>query len=303
MDYLLCGWRVRSEVPLPEVCPWAGDDRQPDITVRLGCAPALDRPVDVSPYLQIGRDGDCRLSIETVGSFLVRHGREVVIEPAAASTAPEIRLLLLGTVLGLLSHQRGLCPLHASCVRVGDAALAFAGPSGAGKSTFATMLAQRGYALMADDVCVVDPHAAGGPVVLPAFPRVKLWQDSLDALSIGTAGLDRNRPSQRKYHYTLTQPGGFAAEPVPLRAVYLLDDTRSPQAEEIEYASGFEAISLLSGQIFRRTAAATLGRERELFQAVSTLAATVKVGRLFRHKRMDRLDLGAGLIETEWVRP
>ena len=32
-DYVLCGWRVRSALPLPEVAPWRGDDRPPDVTI------------------------------------------------------------------------------------------------------------------------------------------------------------------------------------------------------------------------------------------------------------------------------
>src|SRR5262245_16919533 len=44
-DYALCGWRVRSAVELPEVMPWMGDDRAPDLVIRLGAAPPLRDPI------------------------------------------------------------------------------------------------------------------------------------------------------------------------------------------------------------------------------------------------------------------
>jgi hypothetical protein len=38
VDRVLCGWRLRSDLPLPDFFPWVGDDRQPDVTVHLGQA-------------------------------------------------------------------------------------------------------------------------------------------------------------------------------------------------------------------------------------------------------------------------
>jgi hypothetical protein len=38
-DYFLCGLRVRAAVPLPDLLPWTGDDRMPDVTICFwGCA-------------------------------------------------------------------------------------------------------------------------------------------------------------------------------------------------------------------------------------------------------------------------
>src|SRR5712692_8123118 len=120
-DYVLCGWRVRSAVPLPDAMRWTGDDRPPDVTIRVGSAPALLDPVlhGTGP-VQVGRDGLCRLGIDHVACFLVRNGREVVVEPRGDIGTPEFRSWLLGAVLGMLCHQRRLFPLHAACIRIGE---------------------------------------------------------------------------------------------------------------------------------------------------------------------------------------
>src|SRR6266567_1832402 len=106
-DYVLCGWRVRSAVPLPEALPWTGNDRSPDVTIRFGSAPALFDPVWTGGPVQMGRDGACSLEFEGIGRFLVVDGREVIFEPRVHLDTPEVRAWLLGPVLGALSHQRG----------------------------------------------------------------------------------------------------------------------------------------------------------------------------------------------------
>src|SRR2546421_132869 len=79
-------------------------------------------------------DGACRY-LGGVGAFLVRGGREIVVDPAPGVEARVLRLSILGPAFGLLLHQRGRFVLHASAVASGGGVLAFAGGSGWGKST------------------------------------------------------------------------------------------------------------------------------------------------------------------------
>lgn len=282
LDYLLCGWRVRADMVLPELPPWRGDDRTPEVIIRLGDTPdRLDGSVALSPFLTIAGDGRCLFSIEAVGDFLVEGGTNVVLRPRGDPGSTETRLFLLGTVLGLLCHQRGLFPLHASCVRRDGRAYAFAGPSGAGKSTLAATLARSGDALLSDDVCVIDPGAAGGPAVLPAFPRVKLWRDSLDRFGVPADSLERNRPDQEKYHWRLPVLDDQGA--VPLAAVYLLDRAGPETPAGLSDIESLPArAAALTSHVFRRQAGEALGRRESLFADAVRVAAAVPVRRLIR---------------------
>ena len=80
---------------------------------------------------------------------------EIVAEPRQGVPDSNVRLFLLGSAMGALLHQRGLLPLHTNAVEVGGRAFAFMGKSGAGKSTLAAWFHDRGFRIVADDVCVV----------------------------------------------------------------------------------------------------------------------------------------------------
>ncbi|MCP4397035.1 MAG: hypothetical protein GY801_07015 [bacterium] len=77
--------------------------------------------------------------------------------------------LRIASELGALLHQRELLPLHGSAIKVNDGVCVFVGLSGNGKSTVAAAFRQRGYQVLADDVCVVSIREDGLP---PGDPRV-----------------------------------------------------------------------------------------------------------------------------------
>ena len=291
IDRFLCGWRVRSALRLPDLMPWTGDDRPPDLTIRLGAVPErLDDPVLSRHLLQMSRDGTCRFAIAGVAAYRIDGaGREVVIDPAMDPAAPDIRVFLLGTVLGLLCFKRGLLPLHASCVRLGGRAVAFCGSSGAGKSTLAGALLRRGHALLADDVTVIDPAAPGGPVVWPAVPLLKLGPEVGRRLGFAVEGLERPWRDVEKCH--LPVASAFVSESLPLAAVYHLETVNDARREGIEPLGGMSAITKLHRTTYRLGAALAMGLDRMTFLAAGRIAAALSGHyRLARRLNLDALD-------------
>jgi hypothetical protein len=294
-DHVLCGWRVRSALSLPEVAPWIGDDRAPDITIRLGSAPPLCEPFTRGAgRVQIGRDGVCRLEVKDVASFLVSAGRDVVVEPDVHCDAPELREWFLGVVLGMLCHQRGVFPLHASCVRIAEWAIAFAGRTGSGKSTLAATLAQRGHGLIADDVCAIELAGPGPPHVRPSFPRLRLWDDALRVLDLSPEGVPRASTGKPKFEFC--EPGGFDPLPAPLGAVSLL--VRLDGEEGIARVGGANAAAALSKEIYRPWMALRLGRQSELLTQALRVASHVPVFRCPVRPQLDEIGTAAGRVEA-----
>jgi hypothetical protein len=297
-DYALCGWRARSEVMLPEASPWAGDDRAPDITIRFGPAPDVPHPIrEGGPGIaRIGRNGDCTLEAAGVARFLVTGGRAVVVEPHENADGFMMRAWLLGHVLGILCHQRGLFPLHASCVRIAGYAVALTGPPGAGKSTLAAALVQRGHGLVSDDVCAIDLAASDGPMVLPSFPRLKLWEDAMERLGIAIEGVPRAPSDRPKFHFC--QPGPFDPSPVRLRAIYVLDRTSRGDGE-IRPERGAHAAHALATEIFRPGVGFRLGGKVSVLDAAMRIASAVVVRRVPLRPDEDPIDATAARIETD----
>lgn len=287
-DGILCGWRISSELPLPELAPWQGDDRPADVVVRFGEVPGqLDDAVLATPFIRIGRDGRCLVLLPQVARYLLAGESEIVIAPAPAAAAAEIRLFVLDTLLGMLCLKRGLYPLHAAAVRMDGGAIAFAGVAGAGKSMQAALFAARGCAVLADDICAVDTAAAPTPAVRPSFPRLKLWGDCLEALRIAAPHLEPIRPGIDKYAWL--HHDGFGPQPLPLKAIVVLRDSNAVLPEACgRIASSANVLQSLRASLFRPSWARALGCEAAIFAAETRLASTVPVYRLCRRRDFAR---------------
>lgn len=136
---------------------------------------------------------------------------------------------LLGPVLGFVLRLRGITCLHASAIDIGGHAIAIVGAPGAGKSTAAAVFATSGFGVMADDVV---PLIEAGSTFLaqPAYPRVGLWPESINALFGSPDALPRQTATWGKCYLALGRNGyAFQSRPVPLRAIYVLDE-RDPDA-------------------------------------------------------------------------
>lgn len=259
---MLYGLRVRSDFPLPDLLPWSGDDRPVDLSIRLGEVPSRlsDGPTGHS-LVQVAEDGRCRFALPMVAAYLVSaDGRDIVIAPADKGDDTAIRTFLFGTVLAIVLQRRGLLPLHASCVRVGDKAVAFAGDSGVGKSTLAAILWKRGYQPLTDDITVVDVNAPGGPAALPSFPRLKLWRDSLNHLGHRAEGLEAVRPSLDKYQLPVKE--SFCAAPLPLAGLLHLEmDKKAPPG--LRRLSAMQGLARLNMVLYRPRLMLRLGTQTQ----------------------------------------
>jgi hypothetical protein len=294
-DAFLCGWRVQSEICLPELLPWEDFGAAVDIGIHVGQVPPLNKIVGSSRRLTVDETGLCRLEIPAVATFSVRNGSEIVIDPLVSLNSVVLRNYLFGTVLGLVCHQRGVFPLHGSCLQLGDGAVIFSGNSGAGKSTLAAGLAHRGHTLMADDVCVLT-ETHGGWVVWPAFPRVKLGTESLRAIFGGES--DQSPLSlQGKHHFRFEPVQCFQTNPVPLKAVYFLGRTQIEARDSIVDVPRLKRLALLETQIFRATAAALLGRTESLFHSAARIAATVPILELRRCFDLEKIGVTFAMLE------
>ena len=183
---------------------------------------------------------------EDLGAFLVRGGKEIIVEPTPGVDGQEIRIALLGMVLSAAVQQRGFLALHASAVAMNGDAVAFLGGKGSGKSTIAAALYARGYALVADDLVVVDVSGKESPMVFPGFPQLKLFPEAAVAsLGDDPEKLPRLTPGYEKRVRPAAE--GFSQRPIPLRRMYVLSRGSAP---EIAPLAPLEALITLIGHSY-----------------------------------------------------
>ena len=235
MTYAFHDLIVESDLPLPEL---PRSKRRPSLSIRV-----VDHIPDDdarwfhhwhvrnqsgrarrTPWLSFAHVRDGRgdlLRLPELADFGVSgDGLEIACAPAARVPRVTLRHLLLDQVLPLVLHLRGRLALHASAVEIpGFGAIAFAGPAGAGKSTLAAAMASRGGVVVTDD-CLVFWGDDTPPAIVPGYPGVRLWPDSIRRLRLG----GRATPVA---HYTrkrraLTGRAGSRRAPVPLRVLFVL---------------------------------------------------------------------------------
>jgi hypothetical protein len=275
--YSLFGLSLASGIPLPELDHSDRND-DPDVVIRLGNVP-LQEGEKEGQFTAVGTDGV--LNIPGAGRYLVQGGRQIVVEPDPSGSERHLRLYLLGSAFGALLHQRGLMPLHSNAMEVEGRALAFTGPSGAGKSTMAAWFHDHGYNVLADDVCVITRDPEGLPLAQPGIPRLRLWRDALE--SSGRNAGDHDHAFDDADKYNVKTRAGESRTPVPLGAIYVLDEPNSGASKAvITQLSGVDAVDALVANTYRGAYIRIVGgTQRHLMQCLE-LARTVPIFRMER---------------------
>lgn len=278
--YRLFGLNLRCEIDLAGLAP-AIEAAAPDVEIVFGPVPESDH----NGYR--ATEGGTVLAVVKVGRYLIREGREIVIDPLPGASERNVRLFLLGSAIGALLHQRGLLPLHANAIDLGGRAVAFSGHSGAGKSTIAAWFHDRGHAILADDVCVIGFDEAGRALAFPGIPRLRLWREALEASGRDAGAYPRSFDDTEKYDVPTLGEGDL--EPIPLAAIYLLRKAEDGEGD-IERLTGVDAVETLVANTYRGGYLSMIGRTSDHLSACVKVARAVPVFRAQRLWGFDRFD-------------
>ena len=196
---------------------------------------------------------------------------------------------LLGPTLGFVLRLRGITCLHASAISIGDTAIALVGPSGAGKSSTAAAFARLGYPVLSDDVV---PLADCGHhfMVQPAYPRVRLWPESVASLFGSANALPRITPGWEKRFLDLNGPDyQFQRDPLPLAAIYLLGERSDTEnLPLIESVGPGDAFITLVSETYTNYLLSKEQRARE-FEMLGRLVESVPIRRATPHADFGKL--------------
>lgn len=158
------------------------------------------------PLLKISKLGNCafvRLTYADGTRFWLDRERAHVWATWPSELSLENTVsYVLGPVLGVLLRLRGVTCLHASAVSIGERGVVFVGQTGTGKSTTAAAFARQGYGVISDDI-VALVEDEGTFHVLPAYPQLCLWPESVQMLYDSPEALPRLVPNEDKRRMSL----------------------------------------------------------------------------------------------------
>jgi hypothetical protein len=298
--YTIFGLVLGSNSEIPGLIVEPASEKSPDVLLHLGEVPratepflrGTEEPVYTSPYtvdsglpaLQIWRSAEDALLrldyFDGMRFWLDPQGTQVWAVWPAPLSIEDVATYLLGPVLGLLLRLRGVPCLHASAVAFRKFAVAFAGAEGAGKSTTAAALANRGRAVISDDI-VALLEREGSFFVLPAYPYLSLWPESVKLLY----GADKELPSfssnyDKRQLQLKENHLHFEETPMPLGAVYLLGPrVTDPAAPFVETLTPREVLVALVANSYATNLLDKRMRARE-FEVLGRLVKAVPIWRL-----------------------
>jgi hypothetical protein len=292
--YQAYGLNICSALPLPEFI--AVSETAADVVIRFDSVNAMPPETAwMKGSFDIGAE-EAWLRWGQIGTFLVQHGKEIIIDRFPGVEERLIRLPLLGIVMSVLLCQRGYLLLHASAMSLHGTAVAFLGHKGSGKSTIAAALYAQGHQLVADDVVAVDLNGAKRPMIFPTFPQFKLWPEAAVAcLGDAPDALPRVHPQVEKRARPVT--GRFVPSPVALGHLYVLDRGTTLEIEPLRPQEAM--IKLITYSYMARFGQQGLQiRGAQHFLQCTELARNIPAYRLKRPSSLALLSTTARLVDT-----
>jgi len=277
--YQAFGLLIESDCPLPELIESDRSKDKIDITIKLE---------DLKDQWR-HRSKDCKeffaskskimFQINGLCIFSIEGGRKILYSPFDGADLDQIRLYILGTCMGAILNQRKILPLHGSAIAINGKAYAFVGESGAGKSTLARAFLRKNYQLLSDDVIAVTLSSNDTPVVHPAYPQQKLWDNSLDKFGMNTS--DYRPLFERDKKFAVPVPSQFFNGQLPLAGIFELTINKITEPK-IELIENMERFHILYTHTYRNFFIEPLGLREWHFNLSSKIIEKIDTYRLQR---------------------
>ena len=254
--------------------------------------------IDGAPFVvERGRAGDHRFvhgelpdqrGTPAVGTRAIHHlsADAGMLRCAPADTAEESWWrVMLDSVLFTVALLRGYEALHAGAIATPGAAIAIAATTGGGKSTLLSELLSDGWALMTDDVLVLESRGEGAPLAHPGAPLMTVPASTSPLPGAPIASVGEERWVAVRAH----------REAIPLGALVVLN-RGSGLATSLHPAR--DPLAVLIGSLLRFPRVPE--RERTRFEMAGVIAAHVPIWELSADPSVSPSTL-AGMLRAELI--
>jgi hypothetical protein len=236
--YWVYGLFIQSnlEIPALPTLPNSASIKS-DVVIHYDATPAdFDRYGCSHPLYIDLQTKDCVMFDRRYALFILKEGREVLIQPSESQDLNQIRLYILGTVLTVLLYQRGILALHGSAVAIGDQVVGVIAPSGTGKSSTAAALYKKGHRLLSDDAVPIV-FKEGRFWVYPGYPRLKISEEVATCLDYDETHIIEKHPECGEVSFDARHQ--FMEDLLPLKQIYVLE---AGESLDIQPCSQIDAV-------------------------------------------------------------
>lgn len=297
-DYIAFGLKISSEYKLPELTPSNGIVESTDIVIEQSDLSNLRNEFEElskSKNKFVIKKDFVLFQIPNIATFLIQEGKSIKISPMFGADMDIIKLYILGTCMGAILMQRRVLPLHGSLVEINGKAYAFIGDSGAGKSTLALAFINKGYNLLSDDLIAVSFSNENLPLVCPAYPQQKLWQESL--IEFGMEFSQYHPLVERETKYAVPVYSQFSTQTLPLSGIFELEIGEESEIT-LTTQEGLQRFNTLYNHTYRNFMVSNLGLMDWHFVATGNVMKKVEMFKIIRPKEGFTANNIVSLIES-----
>lgn len=283
--YTAYGLKIKSDIDLPELLTIS---KMESVDITISEVKALSEPIFSKENEYLWESSATRFAqrIPNVAEYLVTYGKQIEIARLEDSSDIDVRLYLLGSIIGALLQQRGFLTLHASTIKTELGAVLFIGKSGAGKSTLLNALLQHGYSMMCDDVTPVK-LSNKRLTTIAGFPRSRLWADSAAKLAHDTQTLERVGSDIEKY--AIPVKNQFYNGEAPIQHIFILSSHNQDKILQKKQTLS-ESFEWLQQYTYRKRFVRGNALMKNQFEMVTTLSQKIPLTQFTRPEHLFLLD-------------
>lgn len=280
--YFGFGLNIASEIEMPELLP--SNFSTHDLVIKMGEVPqsVSGEQVFSKRFFSLG-EHEYILNVKDICRYYAKDGNTITVQPEPQSEEDwkSIRVFLLGSVMAVILHQRGLLPMHASAIVKDGGLVLFMGNSGAGKSTLLANLLKNGFKVFTDDICILKQSEKGEITGAGSYPIIKLWGDAIKQLDEERFDTSyKLRPHLPKFGQFFHDE--FEKGRLPVSKLFVLEPSNLVDKLTCTQLKGIEAFKALEKQAYRHRLLTGKTMRPMHFKMISTLLQNAPIYQITR---------------------
>lgn len=278
--YRVYGLIIKSQIKIPELKSVDYDNIDKcDAAISCEEIPInIKEPILKSQNCEISKT-EFYMYVKGAAHYYVAGGNKVIIKLDEVYDMEKVRVYLLGSTLGFMMIQRNMVAIHGGAVAVSGIGIILTGGMGAGKSTLNAAFRNEGHPFLSDDVSALEVDSTGKLLIQPAYPQVKLCEDTMVKMQYDLTSFNVVNQERNKYAVPITK--AYLDKPVLLGGIYeiTVGDVRSVEIMEI---TGSEKLTKVINNLYRVEISRYVGFDREYFKKCLMLAKQIPIYKLIR---------------------